>query len=527
MAISVAFLNSNNLFAPDSGITQRQGSGLQIQANPRVENINHPLLPSIDRITYVYSFGLVGYRIKRNNNTNEIEFVLIQHKGNKQWCFPKGRFEPQLKESVFGYDTAKREFWEETGIESKQIEKCNFNFPFISHYCYINKKRFKKKEPTNENVVSKDTLIKKWTTLFVAKINNEAKPKIVSPKEIANVEWVNYDTAMKYLIHNSDKQIISNVYNFIHGKINKNQINYYLVEKMPQTVQNYNATKVRHLQQKLQSHSNSLNESKMPEMDQKSNNYSNNNNQNQNYHSINRIDANANYQQSNRWNSNGLSYNKPKISKTMCWLLRGHAYPKVKLKFSEDGYILVSDLLNCHQMRKLNVTMEIIEDIVNSDKKNRYSLISASSTNNSNNNHKNIFKIRCNQGHNFKVSNVIKSDSLLLPITLNNIENLHKQKRLNMTAILHGTQMEYYDAIIKNGLNRMNRTHIHFACDDNISNVKSGMRSNCTLLIYVDIVQCIKDGIKFYISSNNVVLSDGDKNGTIAPKYFTNIVKRR
>ena len=71
----------------------------------------------------------------------------------------------------------------------------------------------------------------------------------------------------------------------------------------------------------------------------------------------------------------------------------------------------------------------------------------------------------------------------------------------------------------------MKRKHIHFAADDYLEsdNVKSGMRSNCQLLIYVDVAQCIKDGIVFYKSSNNVVLTEGNEEGYVPVKYFTKL----
>lgn len=38
---------------------------------------------------------------------------------------------------------------------------------------------------------------------------------------------------------------------------------------------------------------------------------------------------------------------------------------------------------------------------------------------------------------------------------------------------------------------------------------------------------CCLDGIKFYRSANNVILSPGDERGTLLPKYFANAVQRQ
>ncbi|CAN0056248.1 unnamed protein product, partial [Sphacelaria rigidula] len=53
----------------------------------------------------------------------------------------------------------------------------------------------------------------------------------------------------------------------------------------------------------------------------------------------------------------------------------------------------------------------------------------------------------------------------------------------------------------------MNRTHIHFATGlpgDN--GVISGMRAGCKVLIYVDVAAAMADGIRFFRSTNNVIL---------------------
>lgn len=54
----------------------------------------------------------------------------------------------------------------------------------------------------------------------------------------------------------------------------------------------------------------------------------------------------------------------------------------------------------------------------------------------------------------------------------------------------------------------MSRNHIHFAPGlPQEDGVISGMRKSCDVYIYIDMVQAIKDGIDFYISSNNVILT--------------------
>ncbi len=54
----------------------------------------------------------------------------------------------------------------------------------------------------------------------------------------------------------------------------------------------------------------------------------------------------------------------------------------------------------------------------------------------------------------------------------------------------------------------MARNHIHFAPGmPTEEGVISGMRGTCDIYIQIDMEAAVKDGIKFYISSNNVILT--------------------
>ncbi len=54
----------------------------------------------------------------------------------------------------------------------------------------------------------------------------------------------------------------------------------------------------------------------------------------------------------------------------------------------------------------------------------------------------------------------------------------------------------------------MSRNHIHFAPGMPKQNgVISGMRTSCEIYITIDLFGAIKDGIIFYVSTNNVILT--------------------
>lgn len=69
----------------------------------------------------------------------------------------------------------------------------------------------------------------------------------------------------------------------------------------------------------------------------------------------------------------------------------------------------------------------------------------------------------------------------------------------------------------------MNRNHIHLAPGlPEESQVISGMRSNCNVFIFIDGDLAMKDGIEFFKSANNVILTKG-MNGLLPLKYFKTV----
>jgi 2'-phosphotransferase len=131
---------------------------------------------------------------------------------------------------------------------------------------------------------------------------------------------------------------------------------------------------------------------------------------------------------------------------------------------------------------------------VEKDEKNRFSLI----------NEEGVWLIRANQGHSMQVQ--VEMTELIDPIT-----------------IVHGTYFKPWELIKQTGLSRMNRQHIHFAVGRlGEDGVVSGMRKSCTVFIYVDCAKAMQDGIKFFKSENNVVLSSG-VDGLILCKYFDRV----
>ena len=184
-----------------------------------------------------------------------------------------------------------------------------------------------------------------------------------------------------------------------------------------------------------------------------------------------------------------------KVSINLSKILR-HQAENRNLKINDGGWVKLDDILKCKEFK--GISIDEINYIVENNNKKRFS------TNIVND----ILYIRANQGHSI---NKIKDDNLLTEIKdINYINN-----------VVHSTFRKNLDLIKKNGLCKMKRNHIHFAKTKNVS---SGIRKNADVYIYIDVVKAMNDGIKFYDSSNGVILSPGiGKEGIISYKYFSDV----
>ena len=187
----------------------------------------------------------------------------------------------------------------------------------------------------------------------------------------------------------------------------------------------------------------------------------------------------------------------------LTWLLR-HGGIGEGFQFDTEGYTSVKQILHF-----LQISRDQLEQIVNADSKTRFTLLGD--------------RIRANQGHSHSIGTQINHATFLNFVP-------HPQ-----TLIVHGTYQNLLFSIQTHGLSRMSRTMIHMCEIDLgeptfeglrrlVENVKSGVRRNCNLYIIIDHVSAMRDGIKFYRSTNGVILSEG-VNGVIPPKYLQFITR--
>lgn len=153
-------------------------------------------------------------------------------------------------------------------------------------------------------------------------------------------------------------------------------------------------------------------------------------------------------------------------------------------------------------MHRRFVQVSDIKRVVQNNNKNRFTLVCEAD----------VWKIKANQGHSLKEV----SELSLTKLTQNEI----------LFDVVHGTYYRYWESIKRHGLKRMNRNHIHFACTAVFKDAVSGFRKDAEILIFIDVPAAMRDGIEFYRSENDVILSEGT-NGVFDLKYFAKVVDRK
>ena len=172
-----------------------------------------------------------------------------------------------------------------------------------------------------------------------------------------------------------------------------------------------------------------------------------------------------------------------KLSKFLSMLLR-HKPETLNLKIDDNGWTDVNILITKINAQGHNINQSDIDQVViNSDKK-RFSFNSDKT------------KIKANQGHSIKVK-------------------LYFKTKIPPTILYHGTQASNKIIIRKKGINKMKRHHVHLSSDLDTA-IKVAKRRGPDIVIFtIDTKTMVKDNIKFYISDNEVWLTD-----FIDPKYI-------
>jgi putative RNA 2'-phosphotransferase len=172
-----------------------------------------------------------------------------------------------------------------------------------------------------------------------------------------------------------------------------------------------------------------------------------------------------------------MEYSKNQLTKTskfLSFVLR-HKPEAIGLQLDDSGWALISELIRKAD-KELNITPSLIERTATTNDKKRFQ-ISA-----------NGLYIRASQGHSIKV------DLQLTP-------------QEPPAALFHGTATRFLESIQKEGLKAGQRQHVHLSTDIDTA-YAVGKRYGKPIILKIDSELMSKHGCIFYISDNNVWLTD-------------------
>lgn len=145
------------------------------------------------------------------------------------------------------------------------------------------------------------------------------------------------------------------------------------------------------------------------------------------------------------------------------------------IQLDEHGWANVDELISGINHTGRKIDMEVLEEIVRTDNKQRYSF----------NEDKTL--IRANQGHSVPV-------------------DVELEEQEPPQFLYHGTADRFLDSIMREGLKPMSRLYVHLSRDIETAE-KVGGRHGKPVVLKVSSGEMYQDGIRFYLSKNGVWLT--------------------
>lgn len=172
-----------------------------------------------------------------------------------------------------------------------------------------------------------------------------------------------------------------------------------------------------------------------------------------------------------------------KISKYLSKHLR-HTPERLELTLAPGGWVSVDALLSACAAHQFPFTQAELEQVVASSDKQRFSFDETKT------------RIRANQGHSVDV-------------------DLQLEPQTPPDRLYHGTGEQSVPMILRSGLLKMSRHHVHLSKDMETAR-KVGMRHGRPVILAIDAAAMQQAGFTFYCSDNGVWLVDA-----VPPQYLT------
>ena len=169
------------------------------------------------------------------------------------------------------------------------------------------------------------------------------------------------------------------------------------------------------------------------------------------------------------------------MSKFLSLVLR-HEPERIGIELDDEGWTDIEELIsraNTYQKAEgyTPLTRELIEEIVETNNKKRFKMSDDG------------WMIRASQGHSLKTVD-LKLEAVEPP-----------------EFLYHGTAKRHVASIMKNGLDKRARNHVHMN-DDPEQSKKVGQRHGVPQVLRIKASAMEKDGYDFFLSANKVWLTD-------------------
>ena len=162
-------------------------------------------------------------------------------------------------------------------------------------------------------------------------------------------------------------------------------------------------------------------------------------------------------------------------SKFLSLVLR-HQPELIGIKLDGQGWVNVDELLQkAHQHGKI-ITLDMLNHVVETNAKKRFAFSDDRQ------------KIRASQGHSVEVA-------------------LGYEPQVPPEVLYHGTGSQSVESILKTGLERRSRQHVHLSADTDTA-IKVGSRHSKPVVLSVLAGEMNSKSYMFYLSANGVWLTD-------------------
>jgi putative RNA 2'-phosphotransferase len=176
------------------------------------------------------------------------------------------------------------------------------------------------------------------------------------------------------------------------------------------------------------------------------------------------------------------SRNLVRISKFLSKHLR-HEPQRIGLLLEPGGWVSVDSLLAACAAHDFPITRDELVEVVRNNDKQRFSFDPSDT------------RIRANQGHSTPV-------------------DLQLEPAAPPAILYHGTPSDSAETILRDGLNKMARHHVHLSATVATAELV-GKRRGRPVVLVINAAAMYRDGFVFYCSANGVWLTDH-----VPPKYL-------